>query len=165
MADRLGIEDVDDISFQRSEWTVQRFAWVGLAVFLAAAVAGLFSVGPLSATTARSPDGALTVSYDRFLRHVGITSATVVVGKEAVHEQEVTLFIAKDLARGWDIENVVPHPSTESSSGSWLIYQFDVLGGTPPRIRVSYRGDRMGLHRGAIRVAGGSVDLWQFTYP
>lgn len=166
MAQPLSARDLDDIGFQRKEWWAQRVGLVLLAVFLAAGVAGTFGAGPLSETTAEAEDGSLAVEYERFIRHIGMTSLTATLGTSAVSQGTARLLISRDLAAGWRIENVSPTPSVESSSDDWLIYEFEVLGETPPRVRVLYRGDGFGTHGGTIRAgSGATVDLRQWIYP
>ena len=166
MASSLSVRDMDDIGFQRKEWAVERVGWVLMAAFLIAALAGLFSIGPVSETTATAPDDTISVEYDRFIRHVGSTTMTIAVDDSTVQNQKVTVFISRELADGWRIEGISPAPSTESSSRAGLIYEFDVLGETAPVIEILYRGGGIGLRDGVIRAGeGAGVDLWQLTYP
>jgi len=166
MAGPLTVRDVDDIGFQRKEWTAQRVGWALLALLVVASLAGVFGAGPLSETTASADDGTVEVAYERFIRNVGTTTMTVSLGAAAVDDGKAQLYIARDLMEGWRIQNVSPAPSTESSSEDWLIYEFDVLGDTPPEVKFLYRGDGFGRHAGAIRAGTGSpVQLWQWIYP
>lgn len=166
MSTPLSLHDVDGIEFQRKEWVFQRIGWAAIALFLLAAIIGVLSVGPLSGTQATSADGAVTVHYDRFQRHLGRTMLTVELSEAAVQNQKVTLVIDRDLAEGWRIENVTPAPSSESSSRESLIYEFDVLGESPPVVEIHYRGGLMGVRQGDIRAQGtDAAHLWQLTYP
>lgn len=166
MASSLSVRDLDDIGFQRKEWTVERVGWAVIALFLAAALTGLFGMGPVSETTATAPDDTITVEYDRFIRNVGTSAMTIAVDDSTVQNQKVTLFISRELADGLRIQGVTPAPSTESSSRQGLIYEFDVLGETAPVIEILYRGGGIGLRDGIIRAGqGAGVDLWQLTYP
>ena len=167
MAGSLSVRDLDDIGFQRKEWTAQRVGWVLVAALVAAASAGVFGAGPLSETTASAEDGTVQVEYERFIRHVGTTSMTISLGAGAVDDGKARLYISRDLATGWRIEDVSPAPSTESSSDGWLIYEFEVLGETPPQVKFLYRGDGFGPHDGAVHAGPGTtpVTLWQWIYP
>lgn len=167
MAGRLSVRDIDDIDFQRREWTAQRVGWALVGLLVVASLAGLFGAGPLSETTAAAEDGTVEVEYERFIRHVGTTTMTVTLGAGTVENGKARLYISRDLAAGWRIENVSPAPSTESSSGEWLIYELDVLGDDPPEVKFLYRGDGFGRHAGAIHAGSGTtpVRLWQWIYP
>ena len=166
MAGPLSVRDIDDIGFQRKEWAVQRVGWVLVALLVVAALAGVFGAGPLSETTNAAEDGTVEVEYERFIRHVGTTTMTVSLGAASVEDGKAQLYISRDLATGWRLEDVSPAPSTESSTEEWLIYEFDVLGDTPPEVKFLYRGDGFGRHAGVLRAGGGTpVPMWQWIYP
>jgi hypothetical protein len=166
VAKSLSVRDMDDIDFQRREWRFQRAGWGLLTLLIVAALAGTFGAGPVSETTAESPDGSVTVEYERFIRHIGTTTLTIAPGASAVVNGKVQVHISRELVTGWRIENVSPAPSTESSSDDWLIWEFDALGDTPPEIKLLYRGDGFGRHDGSIRAGTGTgLDVWQWIYP
>lgn len=166
MAEPLTVRDMDDIEFQRKEWIVERVGWVALLAFLVAAATGIFGIGPVSETSAEADDGTMEVHYERFLRNVGTATMTVSIRPSAVEAGKARLYISRDLLAGWRMQNVSPAPSTESSSEQWLIYEFDVLGDTPPQVEFLYRGDGFGPHGGAVRAGDGApVHVSQFIYP
>lgn len=167
MAGRLSVRDIDDIDFQRKEWAVQRAGWSLVGLLVVAALAGVFGAGPLSETTAASEDDTVKVEYERFIRNVGTTTMTVTLGPGTVADGKAQLYISRDMATGWRIENVSPAPSTESSSDEWLIYEFDALGDTPPEVKFLYRGDGFGRHAGDLHAGAGTtpVQVWQWIYP
>lgn len=167
MSGPMTLRDVDEIGFQRKEWAVQRVAWAVMAVVVVSAVAGLFGAGPVSSTTAESTDGSLEVEYDRFIRYAGTSSLSMTLSPDAVEGGKATVYLSRDLVDRWKVEAVTPTPSTESSSEEWVIYEYDVLGETPPRIQVRYRGNHLGRHDGSVRAGedGAPVDLWQWIHP
>lgn len=166
MAGPLTVRDMDDIEFQRKEWLVERAGWAVLGALLVAAAIGAFGVGPVSETTAEADDGSLTVTYERFLRNVGSATMTVSIAPSAVEAGKARLYLSRDLLEGWRMQNVSPAPSTESSSDDWLIYEFDVLGESPPQVKLLYRGDGFGTHGGTLRAGDSApVTLSQFIYP
>ena len=62
MSDSHRVGDLEispDLNFQRRSWAMQRFAWVVLALFILAALLGLFGPGPLSQTRAEQQDSPL----------------------------------------------------------------------------------------------------------
>lgn len=166
MASPLSVHDVSDVDFQRQEWRFQRVGWLLLTAALVAALAGLLGPGPLSETTTLSSDETVEVEYDRFIRHLGDTTMTVTLGPDTVENGKAQLYISRDLLEGWRLSNVSPTPSTESSSAEWLIYEFDVLGNSPPRVKLVYKGDGLGVHDGVIRAGNGApAEIQQLIYP
>lgn len=162
----LSVKDVDDAPFQHREWVFERVGWVVMGVLLLLAVLGVFGHGTLSTTTAEADDGSVSVEYDRFIRNIGNTTMTVSLGPESVDGKTATLRISRDLAETWLIQNITPTPSTESSDADWVIYEWDVLGSAPPRVKFLYRGDGWGTTHGAMRAGNGRpVAVTQWIYP
>jgi hypothetical protein len=64
----LELESAQNLAFERTGWRIERAGWVALALLLAAALAGVLGPGPLATRDVRTPDGALAVSYPRFMR-------------------------------------------------------------------------------------------------
>lgn len=161
------VHDIDEIDIQRREWAIQRALWVVLAIVVAAAAAGLVGTGPLSWTTAEASDGSVEVEYDRFLRYDAKSTMSVSISPDAVQGGKATLYLSRELVDQWKVEAVTPTPGTESSSEEWVIYEYDVLGETPPRIELHYRGGGLGRHEGVIRAGddGTPVDIWQWIHP
>ncbi|WP_435769606.1 hypothetical protein [Nocardioides sp. SYSU DS0651] len=166
MSERLSTADIDDIGVAQKEWVAVRAGWVLVALFVLAAAVGAFGIGPVSQTTATATDGSVQVQYERFIRNVGTATMTVSMGPASVEAAKATLYISRELAEGWRIQSVSPAPSTESSSDDWLIYEFDVLGETPPEIEFLYRGDGLGVHEGLVRAGTGEpAAVHQWIYP
>ncbi len=66
-AKKVGSLEVDeDMQFQRKEWTVEHWSWIGMAIIAIAALLGLFGQGILSKTTVEN--GPIQVEYGRFER-------------------------------------------------------------------------------------------------
>lgn len=167
MAESKGVADIEHSAFQSRELAVQRVAWLLLGLLLVVTFLGVLGNGPLSGTTKHAADDSLTIEYDRFIRHLGMTRAEFDFGQAAVSDGTVTLLIDRELADGWNVQNVTPQPSTESSSKDWLIYEFDVLGQDPPHVTIEYRGDGFGLRSGEVRAGDSAVpvSLWQWSHP
>src|SRR5207244_1281265 len=58
----------EDMEFQQRAWRAERIAWGVMGIFVLLALLGLFSSGFFSAASTATPDGAVTVDYDRFAR-------------------------------------------------------------------------------------------------
>jgi hypothetical protein len=163
----MTLHDIDEIGFQRREWALQRVAWVVMLAVVVAALAGFFGVGSVSSTTAESADGSIQVEYDRFVRYDGKSTLSLSLSPDAVEGGKATVYLSRDLVGHWKVEAVTPTPSTESSSEEWVIYEYDVLGETPPRVQLRYRSSDLGRQAGSIRAGqdGDPVDVWQWTHP
>lgn len=163
----LTVRDVEDSSFQHTEWTVQRFWWPLLTTLIVAALLGLFSGGPLSETTAGGPSAAVEVTYERFLRNTGRATWTIRVAPQAVEDHKATVFISDDLSRAMQVNSITPTPSSETSTRAGLLLGFDVpRPESPPVVRLHFRPDAIGVRDGVIRGGDGDgVALWLLFYP
>jgi hypothetical protein len=163
----LTVRDIEDVALQRREWTVQRVWWVVLVVLLGAALAGLFSTGPLSDSVAGGSGSGVLVQYERFVHHTGQATWTLHIEPAAVSGHKATVFVSEDLARAMQVENVSPAPSTETSTRQGWLMEFDVPHPeSPPVVRIGFRPDEFGVHDGVVRAGrGAGARLWLLFYP
>jgi hypothetical protein len=105
----------EDMRFQSMTWTLERVAWALLALVPLAALAGVFSHGPLSRQTAQAPNSAFSVDYERFQRNT--VQARFVVRMPPAEADEVRLRLSPDFQRIYEIQSMQPEP-VRSSGGS-----------------------------------------------
>lgn len=166
MARNLSLHDLEDVDFQRREWVVERIAWVLIALFLVAAVLGVFGGGPLSHTTSADDEGTFEVEYERFIRSMGKAELTITLRPEAVRDGSATVFVSEDLLSKSHIDNIDPEPSSATSSHEGTIYEFGANAESPPVIAITYRSTLVGLTEWTIKAGeGDGARLWQLTYP
>lgn len=165
---RVGDLEIDqDLAFQAREWRLQRVAWSVMGLIIVAAMLGLFGTGPLSAATAGDAEGSLAVEYQRFVRHDGRTTVTVLVGEGQAVGDQVEVWVAADYLDGFEVRGVSPEPEEVRSEGGGLIYEFAV-GDPTQRVEVTFslQPRRMGRLTGEIGVPGGqTVTFGQLSYP
>ncbi len=110
----------EDMRFQRRYWLFERIGWGILILIMAAAAAGTFAGGPLSAA-ARTGDG-FDAAYERFARRGVDTSLTVnLAGGRTLWVQGMN---------GFDVLAVEPRPATVRSERDGLAYDFTPGTGT-----------------------------------
>lgn len=85
------LEVDQDLAFERKSWAAQRIGWGVMTLAIVAALAGLLGSGPASRTRAETPDGAIAVEYDRFVRANAPTDLDVSVGRGAIRDGVVRL--------------------------------------------------------------------------
>jgi hypothetical protein len=109
--------------------TAQRCAWGALALFVAAAAAGVFGHGPWNRVT-RAGDG-LQVEYDRVLR-VGAASE-LRLALEGPSPERVRLAVAFDGARV-RIDDVFPEPARQRALPDGAELEIEIGGKGPAQI-------------------------------
>lgn len=109
----------EDMRFQRRYWLFERIGWAILALVVAAATAGIFAGGPLSAA-AGTGDG-FDATYERFARRgIDLTmTVTLPAGR--------TLWVQG--MGGFDVAAIDPTPATVRSERGGLAYDFTPGGG------------------------------------
>lgn len=162
-----GLQVQEDMRFQRRNWVAERVAWALLALVLAAALLGLFSRGPLSAAEASDPDGALRVTYERFLRHHAPSTIEVELTPLATRGERVELRLAGPMLRAFQIETMRPEPLESRLADDGWVLAFPVQDrGRPSLLRLEIRPDAIASQRGEISVEGRPpARLSAFVYP
>jgi hypothetical protein len=155
---------VEDIALQRRLWAMQRLGWLAMALVVALALAGLFSQGPLSRTTASGAGGRITVEAERFLRNAAATSITVGLEPEAA---ETTLRIGGDFADAFVVDAVQPQPSRATGTAEGLQLSFEApADGARLVVRLAVRPDRLGIVESRFAAGDDSpAVIRHFIYP
>ena len=71
------------MAFQRRGWAVERTCGVIMGAVLVTALAGGFSVGPVSTVEATDESGLIYIQYERFLRNLASSTLRVSLAPEA----------------------------------------------------------------------------------
>lgn len=109
-----------DTAFQEKFWVFQRAGWAGLALFIAAGLAGLTGRGgPLAQDNAAA--GAATVEYPAIARWQ--TAATLDIRLQTGTQPADVLLPASFVAL-FEIERVSPLPAKVTASAAGLRYVF-----------------------------------------
>ena len=160
-----GLEVDDDMNFQVKEWRVERFGWIIMVLLALAGLLGLFGDGPLA--NARANTGPVEVEYERFERLLSPAHVVVQVAPEAVQNDEVRLYITRELLDALQVQDISPQPESMELSPDRVLYIFKVKDPSAPmRIRFDMETARAGSHSGQIGIENGAmVEIRQFIYP
>ncbi|HEY8370256.1 MAG TPA: hypothetical protein VIM86_13175 [Thermodesulfobacteriota bacterium] len=162
-----GLEVDQDLAFERKSWTVQRVGWGVMTLAVVAALAGLLGPGPASRATASTPDGAIAVEYDRFVRASAPAEIGVSVGRGAIQGGVVRLWVDRRYVAEVAFERIVPEPASVEVARDRLVYVFAAAAGaTTGRIGFTARPRTFGRKTVRLGLDGGSeVVFGQFVYP
>ncbi|WP_220814335.1 hypothetical protein [Pseudomonas paralcaligenes] len=154
----------EHIGVQRVQWKLERAGgWILLGIMVLTLL-GVFSRGPLSSATAVSPNGNLTVEYERFLRNGATFTMVISVRGNPGEMQRIDL--SGEMLEGTTIESIQPSPdqvSTHRRTGFSLDIRPDAEGYA--RVHLSLRADGVGRYRSQVSNGSSKVDLAQFIYP
>lgn len=165
---RVGDLEIDqDLRFQKREWVFERIAWAVMALIVLAALLGLFGRGPMSHQTAASPDGAVTVEYDRFLNHKAGTTLRVRVSGDVTVPGTFRLSINPAYLHGVQIHQIAPAPDFVEAGEDRHLFVFRAADpGRPTTIVFHLEPDGPASLHGAVSVPGGPPAAFdQLVYP
>jgi len=155
---RVGeLDTSENPEHERREQAVQRAGWGAMALFVAAAVAGLFGSGPLARTTARV--GGLEVEYPRFMRREAPAEVRVHVAPGVPAQ----LWLGREVLDELDIEAVTPEPARVTAEADRLLYRYDAA---PSEVVLKLRPTHSGRASLRLGVVGGEeAELSPLVYP
>lgn len=150
---------------QAREHAAQRFAWIVLALGIALAGAGLFGGGPIAHTKIASPDGSLTVHYDRFVRYDA--PSEIEVEATAQGDDALTIYLSRGFSDAVRVEHAVPSAAHTAASPHAIAYtfNFEPAPQRPRRVVLRVIPQTIGALSGTVTVGAMSVRVSQFVYP
>lgn len=184
-----GLEDEDDLRFQRRLWRVQRVAWVVGGLVVMAALLGGTGRGLLSRGRATEPSGLLRVEYDRFPRREAPTTIRVGVAAGVGHQGRVVVYFDRRYFDGVDLDEVTPQPLAveaaadrlsfvlgvpDPSDSTTFLFRFSParvgpqavrIGLSPPSAPPAERGASTGSTAPVDRAPAAELRFTQFIYP
>ena len=163
------VRDLDlheDERFQRRTWRVQRIGWVAMALFVLAALLGIFANGPVSRAMVRDPAAGVTVEYDRFLRLGSPTTLRVRFEPGAVRDGQVALRLATLYTEAIGLEWIRPRPERSVAGPDGLVLLFSAAEEGRGAIELSINPREPGFAHGEIALLDrGTLRFRQFVYP
>jgi hypothetical protein len=164
-----GIQIDEDLRFQARIWRIERIGWWGMAMFIAAAIAGLFGHGPISRTTApladpAHPGGGMLLDYERFGRAHSDSQFVLSGPARPPAGGNFSLWISEEYLTDAELIRITPEPSTQDVVSNGVRYSFRVEEG-PRTVIFRFQPQRPGRLSGAFRLNDGpptSFHQWLF---
>jgi hypothetical protein len=154
----------EDMRFQQRSWRIERASWIVIALLLIAALGGLFFHGPLSQTTAKSPDGSLAVEYERFAHKTAVTHFIIRVSPPV--PSQVLVRLSPGFLNVHDIDWLAPRPLRSSGGSYGLELVFAPSAAGDLAVHLGARPKRFGIASVHVEVEGrGAVNINQLVYP
>ena len=111
----------ESIRFQKAVWIAERVVWALLALVPLAAMAGVFSHGPLSDKKATAPNSSFTVEYERFQRS---TVQARFVFRIPAESDQAKLRLSAAFHEGYEIQSLHPEPVLASANKEGIEFDF-----------------------------------------
>lgn len=154
----------EDMAFQQKDWRVERIGWCVMGLLVVLACLGLFSDGPLSATTAHDEARQLTVEHERFYRYGAASDMRWKV--PGTPGTETTIAVGQPFLEAFTLETVTPTPSRMSATPDGIQMTFSRQEGSSLEILLALTPDKVGRAAFDIRLQGTQpVRISTFIYP
>lgn len=152
-----------DLDFLRKMWLAERIGWVLLTMILLAALLGAFGTGLFSAVETVAPNGAYTVSYDRFAR---IRSPVTLRVRPAHAGRRVVVWISAAYLDRVSVNSILPEPESTTLGADRVLFSFAATAAPGVAIRFELEGGSAGPAAGELGVdEAAAVPIRQFFYP
>ena len=155
-----------DQHFERS-WGWAELVGRGLmALFLAAAAAGLFGRGPLSHRTERAADTALVVDFEPVARSQSGTQVTFHLANPT-QSPTVDLFVGANIVEPMGLQRIQPEPVSTRLVDDGMVFTLAVPPGTrDSKLRLMLQPISLGPNELVAQVADHAPLRWtQFVVP
>lgn len=155
----------EDLQFQRRWWRFERIAWTVLMALLLCDVLGLFGRGWLAKAEQRTPDGALTLKYERVARASTPSIMTLEFGSSAIRDGRIVVFVSDSVVKPLGAQRIAPQPAMSNVGDGGVTYAF--LASKPPAtVQIALEPSFPGYHRFRIQTQGGApIDASIFVMP
>ena len=114
----------EDLAVQRRWWGFERWTWRFFAVIVLLDFLGAFGRGPLANAHAHTPDGALTLDYERVERFNTPSIITIHLGSNAVQDGQVKLWVDDSVIKRLGNQRISPQPVSSTTVDSGVLYVF-----------------------------------------
>jgi hypothetical protein len=154
------------MAFQHRDWIAERIAWAFMAMLVAAAMLGVFSVGPLSAARTADAAGTLEAEYSRFMRLNAPATLKLHVRPGTELQNGFALQLDESFVDDFSIVSVLPSPVRSVAAGKELRMEFASMDGGEAVVSFEIRPLRFGSASPQIALPRGpALRLPVFIYP
>jgi hypothetical protein len=154
----------EDLAFQRRIWRFERIGWYLLLTIVVLTLCGLFSRGPFSSMRKASPEGTLSVEYERFHRNGSVN--TMVVRARGPRNRPLNLILGKTMMEGFSVESMQPQPAVAAASPEGIRLSLAADEHGEATLYVTWRSDGLGPFSSEVAIEGGEhLSVFQFIYP
>lgn len=141
----------EDLDFQRRWWRFEHVVWIAFTVILALDIAGVFGRGPVAKVHKSTPDGAMTMTYERFQRFQTPSIISIHFGPNAVRDGKLQLWVSQSVITKAGNRRIIPQPATSELSARGLLYTWQ-SGQNPDSADFAVEPASPGIYHFTIRL-------------
>lgn len=146
----------ENLDFMRKWWKFEHFLWAFFLMILAVDVMGGLGRGWLSKARLKTPDGALTVDYDKIVRSTTPTQMTFHFGPQAIHNGHILLFVGESIVKPLGARRISPEPTQSTLGAGGITYTFPATE-APAFVEIEMEPSQPGMHHFRLQVEGSTA--------
>lgn len=155
----------EDLPFQRRWWVFERVVWAFFLVIIVCDVAGLFGRGWLAKAKAATPDGSLSIDYERIERASTPSTMLLHFGSTVIRQGHVKVYVSDSVVKGLGAVRIAPQPAISAVGQGGITYTFAATT-SPAEAEIQLEPTEVGRHHFRLQVADQPpIDASVFVVP
>ncbi len=142
-----------DLKFQHRWWRFERAIWVLFFCAVILDALGVFGRGWAANAQRKTPDGSMTVKYERIERFHTPSILEVQFGANAIQNGKIQLWASDTLLKPLGTQRVIPQPASSVIGQGGIIYTFPATI-NPASIQFALEPSSPGILHLDLRVPG-----------
>lgn len=139
--------------------------WTVFCVILLCDLVGVFGEGYVSKSRRTTPDGTLSLEYNRTMRSGTPSLLLLRFGPAAVHDGKISVYLSDPVVKELGAERIIPQPERSTLGNDGVSYTFPAAHG-PWDVQIQLAPKSAGSHSFRIQVFGAEpIDAKVFVFP
>jgi hypothetical protein len=152
-----------ELEYHRREWVAQRIGWVGMALFIGAAVLG-FVGGGVASDRQVGDASVAAIRYERFARYASPARIEITIAPAAAAQGTVSFEVNESYMHAFEVQSIVPEPRSVETKNERIRFTFDASS-APASIVLDVMPETIGRQRAVFKIADRELTFRQFIYP
>lgn len=141
----------ENLVFQRRWWRFERIIWPIFLLIVLLDLLGGLGHGWLAKAKATTPDGALTLDYERIERANTPSTMTLHFSPAAVRDGQIKVFVSDSVVQELGAQRIAPQPAVSAVGEDGINYTFPATVG-PAEVQIQLQPSDPGVHRFRVRI-------------
>jgi hypothetical protein len=143
----------ENLEFQRKWWIFERVIWLVFLLVIACDLVGLFGQGWLAQAKMATPDGGLSIDYERVERASTPSTMVLKFGPAAFRDGKVQVYVSDVVVKELGAQRISPEPATSTLGDKGITYVFPATR-SPAQAQIQLQPSTIGTHSFSVEMPG-----------